>query len=583
MKKILLLILILVATNLLIAQNNWHQQTSGTTNHLNDIDFVNHNSGWSVGEYGEILHTSDGGYNWVTQTSGVSTILNAVFFTDELNGWAVGSSSTILHTTNGGDTWNNESFGTGTLNDVFFTHQDTGFIVGNNGIFRYTNDGGTTWTEDNEPSLLNVNACFFEDGNTGYVATASGRIQKTTNGGLNWSLLTTGTTWDLFGITIINGVIYAVGDHGTILYSDDNGANWTIQTSGTTELLLDVTFANNQTGWVVGNTGIILSTNNGGASWVFDNSNITSCLNGVTLVSDNLVWSAGVNGEILKKDFAEKICIAMVDSATNKNKIVWERIANQGTASYNIYKLQGTYTLIGNVLYDDMSEFIDYLSTPDQNADRYKITAVDSFGNESALSPYYQTINLSSLQGVPSTTITLSWNHFEDESGEFVPDWYYIYRGTTPGNLQLYDSISTAFNTKDYPNQTVWYYYIVTVKKPYACIPSSSAKANGGPYSQSTSNMEDDGVCNPVGINNIEQNNFLNIYPNPSNNIINIEFDNPNNKEFELTITDVIGKKVHNVITRKAKQSVDVSNYDAGIYFVEIKGDKNYKGKLIVQ
>lgn len=586
MKKKLLTILVIASVNLLFGQNNWHQQVSGVSYHLKDITFVDYKTGWAVGEYGTIVHTQDGGYHWSSQTSVITTDFNAVYFTDELNGWAVGNSSKIIHTTDGGTNWIDASFGTGTLNDVFFTHQDTGFIVGANGIFRYTNDGGATWTEDNEPSLLTINACYFVDGNTGYVATTSGRVQKTTNGGLNWTLLTTGTTWTLFGITMKNDVIYAVGDYGTIIKSDNFGSSWSVQSSGTTEMLIDVAFADNQTGWIVGDLGLILFTQNGGTNWNNDISNTTNPLYGISLINDNLVWAVGADGKIIKKDFAEKICLVMVDSAINKNKIVWERIPDQGTAYYNVYKLAGaSYDSIGFVLYDDMSEFTDFASTPDQNADRYKITAVDSSGNESALSPYHQTINLSSLQGVPATTITLMWNHFEDESGEFSPSYYYIYRGTTPNNLVLYDSLSIAFNTKDYPNQTVWYYYIVTVKKPGACIPSSSAKANGGPYSQSTSNMEDDGVCNPIGINNLLGYIPLSIYPNPATENIIIQFNNPENKQYELKITDVTGKTIISTSLRggTTKQSVDVLNYDSGMYFVEIKGDKVFKGRFVVE
>ncbi|MFH2096027.1 MAG: YCF48-related protein [Bacteroidota bacterium] len=591
LKNLLPAVILLVSAQLFHAQNNWYAQTTPITDHLKDIIFIDYKTGWAVGEYGKIIHTIDGGYHWLEQTSGIASDLFAVHFTDSQNGWAVGEASKILHTIDGGATWTDESFGSGTLNDVFFTHPDTGFIVGENGIFRRTYDGGNTWTEDNEPSLLTVNACYFEDGQNGLVATMSGRVQSTNDGGLNWTLHTTGTTWSLFDIIRTNNYIYAVGDYGTILFSDNNGSTWTTQTSGTTNILGGIAFADDNTGWVVGNQGLVLYTEDAGITWIEDISNTTEPLYAATLINHNLVWSVGATGTIIKKDFTEKICIVLVDSTVNKNKIVWERIHDQGTAYYNIYKLSGTqYDSIGTVLYDDMSEFIDYYSTPDQNSDRYKITTVDSFGNESALSPYMQTINLSSLQGVPSTTITLLWNHFEDESGQFIPNYYYIYRGTLPYNMVLYDSISSAFNTKDYPNQTVVYYYYVSVDKPDACVPTSSAKINGGPYSQSVSNLEDNGICNPGAIPENQGYLPLSIYPNPASETVTISFPNEMNNDYCLMINDLTGKNILKTQIINNHYILDINQFASGIYYLDItcsepveEGDKNYKGKLVIE
>ncbi|MFQ6007489.1 MAG: YCF48-related protein, partial [Candidatus Zixiibacteriota bacterium] len=44
-------------------------QTSGTSNDLRDVFFVDSKKGWAVGNSGVILYTADGGANWTVQNS----------------------------------------------------------------------------------------------------------------------------------------------------------------------------------------------------------------------------------------------------------------------------------------------------------------------------------------------------------------------------------------------------------------------------------------------------------------------------------------------------------------------------------
>jgi photosystem II stability/assembly factor-like uncharacterized protein len=67
---------------------------------------------WTVGTTGKILNTTNGGSSWSTQTSGTSEALNGVTFIDASNGWAVGTTGKILNTTNGGSSWSTQTSGT---------------------------------------------------------------------------------------------------------------------------------------------------------------------------------------------------------------------------------------------------------------------------------------------------------------------------------------------------------------------------------------------------------------------------------------------------------------------------------------
>jgi photosystem II stability/assembly factor-like uncharacterized protein len=76
-------------------------QTSGTTNPLYSVSFVDANTGTAVGDSGTILRTADGSTSWTRQTSGTTNHLIGVSFVDANTGTAVGPSGTILRTTAG--------------------------------------------------------------------------------------------------------------------------------------------------------------------------------------------------------------------------------------------------------------------------------------------------------------------------------------------------------------------------------------------------------------------------------------------------------------------------------------------------
>ena len=78
-----------------------------------------------------------------------------------------------------------------------------------------------------------------------------------------------------------------------------------------------------------------------------------------------------------------------------------------------------------------------------------------------------------------------------------------------------------------------------------------------------------------------ESKSSLNIYPNPSNGIINIELDNQDS--FTIQVNDIVGK----LITQKeinSNTTLDLKSLDTGIYFVNIYNDKESKvAKIIIE
>ena len=86
----------------------------------------------------------------------------------------------------------------------------------------------------------------------------------------------------------------------------------------------------------------------------------------------------------------------------------------------------------------------------------------------------------------------------------------------------------------------------------------------------------------PNGVNELDNYNLLSIYPNPFTERTLITFDNPNNEEYKMIISDITGKIVMG-IDEIYENTVEIhrNNLSAGVYIVELIGRKLFKGKLI--
>jgi hypothetical protein len=94
---------------------------------------------------------------------------------------------------------------------------------------------------------------------------------------------------------------------------------------------------------------------------------------------------------------------------------------------------------------------------------------------------------------------------------------------------------------------------------------------------------ECEAVCDVTSIN--ENDNEVNIYPNPSSNIFNLEFNL--DSEAEITVTNVLGEQVYfesNQSIGEYNTQIDLSSYSKGIYNLTIKtSDGISNHKLILQ
>ena len=90
-------------------------------------------------------------------------------------------------------------------------------------------------------------------------------------------------------------------------------------------------------------------------------------------------------------------------------------------------------------------------------------------------------------------------------------------------------------------------------------------------------------VWGPSGTANVTTGQ-LTIYPNPFTHSTNIQFPNPDKKAYRMYITDLAGKVVRfedNIFTDKLE--INREKLPAGVFFVELRGEEIFRGKLVVE
>jgi photosystem II stability/assembly factor-like uncharacterized protein len=326
---------------------------------LSAVDFIDQNTGWTVGDGGTIMRTDDGGSTWSQQSSGVSGSVTSVDFADAKNGWASAHDSYgsldsfyttpfLLHTTDGGATWQKVDIAHGLyggIGSISFTDAQHGialckltngylvdpWVTVKANLLR-TTDGGVTWSqqviEPGDNRLTNLMAVTFATASRGWIV-GSGDVRRTVpgvpGGALVYRTDDGGATWTrttapsgVFQLQSVSSPgpndVWVTGFGGpplsALYHSTNEGQSWSSVRLPSDFSLATVSFASATSGWVTGTTigqdrvtqqACILHTQDGGVTWatatVPDLSDLGLVLNlPLAHVGDSLAWCVGING-----------------------------------------------------------------------------------------------------------------------------------------------------------------------------------------------------------------------------------------------------------------------------------------------
>ncbi len=271
------------------------------------------------------------------------------------------------------------------------------------------------------------------------------------------------------------------------------------------------------------------------------------------------------------------ICIVSVDSATNKNIVVWDKPIDNLIDSFVVYKesdMTGIYTSIGTVDYNSSAVFIDTNSNPAVKSYRYRLGFSDADSNIYPMGTFHQTIHLSINKGVGGY-----WNLIWTDYLGIPVSTYNIYRSSEGTSYEMIGNISSSFNSFTDVNAPIGdvFYYIEVVNQ------------NGCNFvlrniSSSFSNIATNRV---LGIVNSKIDIAAQIYPNPTDNVVNLKLG-VSEQSYNIQMVDLTGKVVLNevIVNNTVAQTYKFSTSDLydGFYFLKISTGKSTTArKLIVR
>ncbi len=278
----------------------WNSISSGTTNSITNLRFINDQTGYYVGSSGTVGKTTNGGSTWNVLTVPTISNLFGISFPSATVGYISGgntSTSRMIKTTDGGNTWTVLNFPVSTiLRDVSFVNETTGYAVGGNRTIIKTTDGGASWVIQNQSGTEFFTSVKTFSSTEAICCGSAGAIYKTTDGGASWVSKTSPTTNHLAAMNFPNGMEgYILGGGNFILKTANRGEDWEMVSVSGSSGLASIKFLTPTIGFVVGSNGLIMKTTNAGLSWTTEVSNTTESIQTIEATSSHL-HIAGSNG-----------------------------------------------------------------------------------------------------------------------------------------------------------------------------------------------------------------------------------------------------------------------------------------------
>ena len=257
------------------------------------------------------------------------------------------------------------------------------------------------------------------------------------------------------------------------------------------------------------------------------------------------------------------ICYVEYDIPTSKNNVNWTTNLPNNADSVSIKKETSlnVWTKIGSV-HKSISHFIDTASAPQSQSYSYRISIIDTCGNESDLSAHHKTITLLSAYDQMSNTYGFNWSAYY---GLTVND-YFLYGinasnqvtqiASVPGNVYMYNYVN--------PNLSYIKYFVGFQ------TPTCNAKTNV----IVKSNWVQADIT--IGIRETMQIPFI-VFPNPTTDRLNVNIEMV---DFQVEISNMFGQVL---LTEHNTKVLNVSNLSQGVYIISITANNIKTNKMFIK
>lgn len=393
-----------------------------------------------------------------------------------------------------------------------------------------------------------------------------------------WIEQNSGVTTNLTDVyCVTENIVLIVGNDGTILKTTDGGLNWIQKNSGTTTNLSKIKFVNTTIGYAVGNNGTVLKTINQGENWTILNSGTTNNLYGLSCLSENIFFISGENG-LIKKSINGGISFTEQNITTTQSVIDIQFI-NEQTG----YTLVGISALFSGekLLYKTTNGGISWQNIVLENVNAFYFINENVGFVKKYLDGFYKTIDggttfqiLNSGSGNIFDTEIFALNENTVWELGYSPalcncSSYCITKREDLQNTttQVTDFCKTSFSAIDtfeaihFANENLGF-----VVGSYGMIYKNATGINEG---LSTEDF-------------IKKQN-IKVYPNPAKNQITVSFEDMPLQNFEIEITNLLGKKVF-AQKYSITDTIEINSeiLSSGIYFLTVKNQRQKETKKIV-
>ncbi len=602
--------------------------STGTTNNLTGIQFLNNSIGFTWGEQGTLLKTIDGGITWTTIATDTSSTIDKVQFTDVNHGFFMVDS--IIHkTVNGGATWTKVSVPSSVpITDFHFFDSMNGQICGGTlnpsalGYLYQTTNGGVTWNQIYTNSIY-FKKLFYTNDSTGYlygINNSNPVLYQTTNTGIAWNLTYSNATWTLASdvINFSNQTTFASNEtEGTTIYGTPQFNTLDGIAIGATNIY---SLKNNgvEMLYVIAQSGLYRYINGGPiyANTDFfdriipDSTNPTNTLIPGSKVKFkisvyNVILSTVINLNGKIRCYSPYITIT--DSLGSYNNV----LSHNTTFNSDVYEMQLSTNIPNNyvpqfqLLLGDplqaggtwnsifsfpiiLSPFIisqnsiEDDSVPNSHGNNDQIAEP---GETIQITPYADNTTQNSFANIigylfsPQNEIHI----WADTMGYTDTVYNHYYYGTFPSMIQNIQPVQKFVFTDNFKAT----YYL-----PFAMIFTGNINSfqadNTGciiteydnvVYRWAANFSMNDGYPNPLAIEVFEDNtnNKFILFPNPGDGkyVLKIKNKNEELENIKIEISNLLGEQIYQSAIKQFKNvTIDISGQPEGVYFLKITSEK---------
>lgn len=399
----------------------------------------------------------------------------------------------------------------------------------------------------------------------------------------SWEQTSTPPGGSVWGLTVINGSVFAAASNGGVYFSPDNGDTW-IQRNGSVPQMQAQCIVSNGTDLYVGTAGSfsahILKSSDYGLNWTDITPPALQNWADVRslLIVGNDIYATTMTGNGIFKS-----------SLTNISSSSWSNFDNGLPSNKDVFSM----VAVGNDLV--AGTYGQGVWTSPQNSANWTATSGNSGSHIRAVGANGNTVFAGTVSG------NIYFSRSTDGGANWTPSnssYFsnkYIYSILTQGNNIFvgieYEGIRMSndnginwgtYNTGFQDSQNNWYCNHLNVRSMVFSGNMMFAGTDCGVWRTNCDvSIVPMNITNPTGIKEINVAGSISIYPNPANDQVIIS----NTNNYNVKIIDMLGKTVYTSSSIEKQLSIDVSVIGSkGIYFVQLinKEGKSVETKKLV-